>query len=209
MIGYIAAAVILGLSAGFSPGPLLALVIAQTLRYGIKEGIKVSLAPLITDVPIIAIAIFLVSRFSSMHSVLGSISLAGGLFVIYLAWETFTARQPLVAVSGRQVHSLGKGIAVNALSPHPYLFWITVGAPTVVRAYDHNPATSIAFIISFAACLVGAKILVAFVVGKSKTILTGTIYRMTMRFLGVALFIFALFLIHDGMVLFGVMTKFP
>jgi threonine/homoserine/homoserine lactone efflux protein len=36
------AGIVLGLSAGFSPGPLTAFVISQALRYGVKEGLKVS-----------------------------------------------------------------------------------------------------------------------------------------------------------------------
>jgi threonine/homoserine/homoserine lactone efflux protein len=30
--------------------------------------------------------------------------------------------------------SLTKGILANALSPHPYLFWLSVGAPTMSKA---------------------------------------------------------------------------
>lgn len=41
----------LGLSAGLSPGPLQAIVISETLLKGKKEGIKVALAPLLTDLP--------------------------------------------------------------------------------------------------------------------------------------------------------------
>ncbi len=42
---------VLGITAGISPGPLLMLVISQTIRFGHREGIKVSLTPLITDAP--------------------------------------------------------------------------------------------------------------------------------------------------------------
>ena len=49
--------VIFGLSAGFAPGPLLTLVITQTLKHNIKEGVKVALAPLLTDLPIILAAL--------------------------------------------------------------------------------------------------------------------------------------------------------
>ena len=95
MIPFLGAAAVLGLSAGFSPGPLLALVIAQTLRYGTREGIKVSIAPLVTDAPIIAISVFLISRLAKIHSVLGLISIVGGIFVIYLAWETIPRKSPI------------------------------------------------------------------------------------------------------------------
>ena len=73
--------IVLGLSAGLSPGPLLALVIAQTLKHGVGEGMKVALAPLITDLPIVLAATFLLKQLSNTQSVLGFISLIGGLFV--------------------------------------------------------------------------------------------------------------------------------
>ena len=88
MITYLSAGVVLGLSAGFSPGPLLALVISQSLRHGVKEGTKVALAPLVTDFPIILISTFLLTRLANFRPVLGVISLVGGLFVLSMAYET-------------------------------------------------------------------------------------------------------------------------
>ena len=54
-------------------------------------------------------------------------SLAGGAFILYLAWETFRAQPPAPGEVGGPSRSLSKGIVTNFLSPHPYLFWITVG----------------------------------------------------------------------------------
>lgn len=63
MIEFLSAGTLLGLAAGFAPGPLLVLVISETLRHNIKAGIKVSIAPLITDVPIILISLRNQSKF--------------------------------------------------------------------------------------------------------------------------------------------------
>jgi threonine/homoserine/homoserine lactone efflux protein len=54
--------IVLGLAAGFSPGPLTVLVISETLRHGLRAGVKVSLAPVLTDLPIIALAVLLLAR---------------------------------------------------------------------------------------------------------------------------------------------------
>lgn len=209
MIPLLGAGVILGLSAGFSPGPLLALVIAQSIRYGTREGIKVSIAPLVTDAPIIAISVFLVSCFADIHGVLGLISIAGGLFIFYLAWETLSAKHPSTDIAEGQVQSLGRGIAVNTLSPHPYLFWITVGSPMIIRAYREDPAHAILFLLSFYICLIGAKVLVSYLIGRTKRIFTGKVYRFIMVFLGLALFGFAVVLVRDGLALLKMFTKFP
>jgi threonine/homoserine/homoserine lactone efflux protein len=52
--GIVTTALVFGLSAGLSPGPLMTLVIAETLKRGIPAGIRIAVAPLITDLPIIA-----------------------------------------------------------------------------------------------------------------------------------------------------------
>jgi hypothetical protein len=56
MMTALASGAFLGLSCGLAPGPLLALVVAQTLRHGLREGCKMALTPLVTDAPIIIIA---------------------------------------------------------------------------------------------------------------------------------------------------------
>ena len=54
LMGFLASATLLGLSAGLSPGPLLTLVISETLRSSARGGIKVAL---ITTATGLAIAI--------------------------------------------------------------------------------------------------------------------------------------------------------
>lgn len=188
----------LGLSAGFSPGPLLTLVLSQTLRHGFREGAKIAATPLLTDIPIILATTFLITSVANVRLLLGLISLVGGLFVIYLAWETFRTEQVQVTIQEESPRSLLKGAMVNALSPHPYLFWITVGAPTIVRGWQIAPLAAFLFIGSFLGSLVGAKLLMAFVVGKSKELLQGRTYRLIMRFLAMLLLLFALLLIREG-----------
>lgn len=36
---------VFGLAGGFSPGPTTTVVVSQTLRFGVLEGIKVAIAP--------------------------------------------------------------------------------------------------------------------------------------------------------------------
>jgi len=205
MITSLIAGVVLGLSAGFSPGPLMTFVISQTLRHGIKEGIKVAFAPLITDVPIILIATFVLTRLATFQAVLGLISLVGGLFVLYLAYESFRTSRLDTNIQDAEPQSLSKGAIVNALNPHPYLFWLSVGAPMMIKAWAANPLTAVAFVTGFYVCLTGAKICLAVVVGKSRQLLMGRAYGYLMRALGVLLVIFALLLFREGLGLLGLL----
>jgi threonine/homoserine/homoserine lactone efflux protein len=199
----LSAGIVLGLSAGLSPGPLLALVISQTLRHGVGEGVKVALAPLITDLPIILAATFLLKQFSNTQSVLGVVSLIGGLFVAYLAYGNLRADRVDSGIQGSIPKSFAKGALVNFLSPHPYLFWLTVGSPFMVKAWIKSPIVAIGFVATFYTCLIGSKMTVALISGKSRRFIQGKIYRMIMRSLGVVLLIFAFWLIKEGIHFIG------
>jgi threonine/homoserine/homoserine lactone efflux protein len=203
MIAFLSAGIVLGLSAGFSPGPLMTLVITQTLSHGIREGFKVAAAPLVTDLPIILTATFLLTRLANYRPVLGTISLVGGLFVLLLAWESFRTVGVDTVAGDAAPQSLGKGIMVNLLSPYPYLFWLTVGAPMIVKGWTSSPLRSGAFVAGFMVCLVGAKLAIAVAAGRSRKFLGGHAYITIMRLLGLMLVVFAILLIRDGLIMLG------
>lgn len=200
---FLSAGVVLGLSAGFSPGPLLTLVIAQTLRHGTREGVKVALAPLLTDLPIILLSFLVLKTFAESEVLLGAISLAGGAFVIHLAIDNFRAVPAETAPPGQTPRSLGRGILVNFLSPHPYLFWMTVGAPLMVKASALNPLAALLFLTGFYSCLVGAKVFLAIISGRWRSHTSGRVHRRLLRFLSVLLLLFAGLLIKEGLQLLG------
>lgn len=199
MIEYLLIGVALGLSAGFAPGPLTAFVVAQSLRFGAREGIKAAAAPLVTDLPIIAVSLLLVSCAADSQRVLGGVSVLGAGFVVYLAWECW--RAPALAVGDDRVRpqSLLKAATLNALSPHPYLFWLLVGAVQVTRAWQQTPAAAIAFVGGFYTCLCGSKALIALATAAARQHLLGRPYRVLMRALGVLLLLAALVLVRDGL----------
>jgi threonine/homoserine/homoserine lactone efflux protein len=198
MISFLTAGFILGFSAGLSPGPLLALVITETLRHNLKAGLKVAVAPLITDFPIILLTVVVLEQLSRFKQVLGGISILGSFFVAYLGYQSIRTSGIAVNFQKAEEKSLRKGIIVNFLSPHPYLFWFSVGAPITVRALNLNVLAAAAFIGSFYLCLVGSKIAVAAIVSRSRSFLAGNMYIYTLRFLGFLLLIFAGLLFYNG-----------
>jgi len=202
-ISYLLSGILFGLVVGVSPGPLLALVITETIRHDAKTGVLVALAPVITDVPIVFLSIFVLSRISGSNIVLGVISLAGCLFISYLAYESITVKSIESSLERGGVDSLRKGVITNFLSPHPYLFWITVGAPSVVKASQFGLASPILFIAGFYLLLVGSKIVIALLVDKSKAIVSSRIYVYVVRVLGFALIVFAALFLREGLGLLG------
>jgi threonine/homoserine/homoserine lactone efflux protein len=191
----------LGMAAGFAPGPLLTMVISQTIGYGFKEGVKTAFTPMITDLPVIVVATFLVSGIYTLKPLLGLVSVAGGILLCYLAWQNLKRAPVYDSSSVCKPNSIVKGALINALSPHPYLFWITVGSPILLAAYAQNFANAAAFVLGFYACLIGAKIILAYFVMQTRSFFFGQPYVWLMRLLGLVLFAFAIILFKDGFVL--------
>ncbi|MDI6725184.1 MAG: LysE family translocator [Methanobacterium sp.] len=198
MIKLLIAGITLGLYAGFSPGPLLVLVISQTLKHGYREGVKVAFAPIITDLPTILITVLFLSLISSYTSILGVISITGGVYLGYLAYESFKTRGLTENVAVENPNSLIKGVTANLLNPSPYLFWITIGGPIIINTYNKSVLSPILFIISFYALLVSSKIVLAYAAGKSRDFIKGMTYIWIMRVLGVVLVIFAFYFLNQG-----------
>ncbi|MBC8017614.1 MAG: LysE family translocator [Verrucomicrobia bacterium] len=199
MMHYLSIGVILGLSAGFSPGPLLMLVVSETLHHGTRSGMRVALAPIITDLPIILVTLFVLVKLSGYHYLLGLISLVGGIFVLFMGYEAIRAQAVELHLPKEQPRSLQKGILTNFLSPHPYLFWISVGAPILTKSLSIGLEAFFAFIGSFYLSLVGSKITLAIAVGRSKVFLSSRLYLFTMRFIGILLILFAVLLLREGL----------
>jgi threonine/homoserine/homoserine lactone efflux protein len=203
MVITLTAGVVFGLSAGVSPGPLLTFLISQTLRYGTREGIKAAIVPLLTDLPIIIVTASLLAQFSRYRSLLGVLSLVGGLFVLYLAYQTFRTDKLDTDIREAKRGSFRRGAIVNFLNPHPYLFWLSVGAPIMIKAWAENPLSAVVFVTGFYLCLIGSKVFLAIVVGNSRRLITGKAYAYLMRSLGILLLIFSIFLFRDGLSLLG------
>ena len=191
-----------GLSAGLSPGPLLTLVISETLQHNKTEGTKIAFVPLITDLPVILITFFVFSRFSQFTVVLGLVSFLGGIYVAWLGYQTLRIKGLAVETQKLKPESFKKGILTNFLNPNPYLFWLTVGIPLAFKAYGISLAAVILFFLSFYTILVGSVIGIAIMVGRSKTFLKNKAYFWIMRILGIALLVFAVFFFYDGIKIF-------
>jgi len=194
---------LLGLSAGMAPGPLLTLVVSDTLAHDIRSGIRVALAPLVSDLPIVLLSLFILTKLTQFQSVLGGISLVGGGVIFYMGVKGLRTSGVVLNMGKKAPRSLGKGVMVNFLSPHPYLFWISVGAPAMGRAMAVNIGAAIFFVASFYLLLVGSKVVLAVIVGRSKSFLKGRVYVYTMKCLGGVLCGLALLLFKDGLGLLG------
>jgi threonine/homoserine/homoserine lactone efflux protein len=147
----------LGLSASATPGPFLAFLLSQTLRNGWRHTLPAALAPLISDGPIIALVMLVLTQTSDW--LLSLLRVVGGLFILYLAWGAWrafktpgiTSEIPKEATQ----QNLLKAALMNALSPGPYLFWSVLAGPIVLEGWRQSPVLGLGFVLGFYATLIG------------------------------------------------------
>jgi threonine/homoserine/homoserine lactone efflux protein len=119
----------------------------------------VALAPLLSDGPIIVLALFALSRLDA--DLLRLVRIAGGLFLLYLAWGACRSIGKAGGDGGEDPRpargwaAVLKGAALNALNPAPYLFWGTVGGPILLGAFRTHGTFGAAFLIGFYGTLLG------------------------------------------------------
>ncbi len=151
-----------GLAAASQPGPFQAYLISQAIARGWKRALPVALAPLVSDAPIIAVCLLALSRMPIWLE--RFLYLAGGLFVLRLAhgafkaWRNFEAfSQPAVETNREQ--SVLKAALTNILNPNPYIFWILVTGPILLKGWRETPLNGVGFIAGFylamTTCLAG------------------------------------------------------
>ena len=146
-----------GLSAAVIPGPLIAYVVNTTLTQGRRKALLVVLAPLIADAPIILFMTFLLGHMPD--EILKIIQFGGGLLLLAIArgarnqYRSGNEMNLAPAAASAPTHSgrrvLVTGIAMNFLSPGPYLFWASVTGPLLVRALDASALHALAFLLAF------------------------------------------------------------
>lgn len=189
-MNYLLLGLTLGFGAGISPGPLMALVVTASLRKGLDGGLQVAFAPLITDLPIILLTLFVLDRMPDWT--LRALATAGGLVVIYIGVEILrSARTATLAGETPEVDQvnseLWRGVLVNALNPNPYIFWMTVGGPTLLAGWRESNIYPLAFLVSFYSLLVGSKIVIAWIIDNRAEALPLAWYRRALVVCGVVM----------------------
>lgn len=175
----------LGFAVGVAPGPLMALVAAESARGGWRRGVAAAMAPPVTDAAILPLAVLLLHRLPD--AALRGLSLAGGIFVAYLAWETLRATgRPLPAAeaggpTGGVAAGFRRGLATNLLNPHPWLFWFTVGAPLFLAALRSGVGAAALLLVGFFVPLVGSKVLLAVLVDRGVRVLGSRFHAWVLR----------------------------
>lgn len=151
MFSYLIFGVTYAFAAAVQPGPLQTYIISQTLKNGWRSTLPAAFAPLISDIPILGLVLFLLNTMPDSFILL--LRIGGGLFLVFLAikafksWQEFDVDKTVSTESGQQ--TLFNAILVNLLNPNPYLGWSLIMGPLFLKGWRLSQINGIVLVASF------------------------------------------------------------
>ena len=156
----------LGFGAAAQPGPFQAYLLAQSLRNGAGRTLAVAFVPLVSDPPVIAVVLAVLSQVPA--GFLRALQIGGGAFVVWLGIAAFRAAR---AEGAREERGPPRGFAraalLNLTNPNAWIFWSLVGGPILAAAWRAAPARGLAFLAGFYLFLVGGNVLLILLAGQA------------------------------------------
>lgn len=120
----------LGLGAAVPLGPINILIMNEAIR-DYKRALAIGFGAMSADITYLLLIFYGLIQYLQNEVILKLISLLGGMFLLYLAYLTFQARdkkiEPLEYSQNRSLSSRYlKGYLLTLLNPYTILFWLSV-----------------------------------------------------------------------------------
>ncbi len=129
------AGILIGLSLAVPPGPVNAIIAAESARKSCIEGIKVGLGAMTADATFLVITLIGVAVLLTGQTVKIVVSLAGGILLAYMAIKILKGYNRPIRESGKEDvrnHYL-TGVIVGITNPASILWWATAGAALIAN----------------------------------------------------------------------------
>ncbi len=204
-LGFLIQGAVLGVSAATMPGMFQTMLISETLIGGYKRSFPIAFVPLLSDFPIILLTLIVLKQLPPVFTRL--MSMAGGGYVIYLAWGLI--RQWKSGVSSeygecdnsvRPWVLMRRVVLMNFLNPNPYLFWGLVGGPILLTALKQSVLYAVFFIFGMYSVFISILIILIVIFHFARRLGSGIVKYMLLTSI-IVLFMLGCALIFKGAVL--------
>jgi threonine/homoserine/homoserine lactone efflux protein len=188
-----------GFAAAVQPGPFQTYLISQTLSKGWKQNLPAALAPLLSDGPIIALCLLVLSQVPAWLQ--RFLYIAGGLFILYLAfgayssWKNFDLN--ISSTESGTHQSVLQAALINMLNPNPYIYWTLVTGPILLTGWRETPANGVGFLAGFYISILLSLSAIIIVFGTASQ-LGPKVNRALLGISAIALFCFSLYQLWRG-----------
>ena len=197
MIPFLLLGATFAFSAAVQPGPFQAYLVSTTMANGWRRTLPAAFAPLLSDIPIVALVLLVLARIPPMW--LDVLRVAGGLFLLYLAARACRAFRhyrheiasteacatrftvapacvpadsvaPASVPASHRRRTLLEAVTVNLLNPNPYISWSTVLGPLAVQAWREAPSHAAALVCAFYVTMVAATIVLVLLLAGARSL---------------------------------------
>jgi|TARA_B100001540_G_scaffold125946_1_gene112383 threonine/homoserine/homoserine lactone efflux protein len=194
ILGLAIAGATLGLVEGIKPGPLLTMVIRETLSGGLRAGLWTAAAPIFTDGPLVIFSLFAAAWVATNPSALLAITLAGAIFLAQMGYECFGLEPPNMNEDAPPpTGSFLRGVITNLLNPNVYIFWFLIGGPLMASAADEEILAPIAYAITFLVTIMLTKAAIAYAIHRASGNISATVYRRLLSICGLVMMGFSIY----------------
>jgi threonine/homoserine/homoserine lactone efflux protein len=183
--------IIIGIIGGLSPGPINALMLGETLKRGFKQGGKVPLALLISNLTFAPLIMLIIHWGSSLEFLIPTLTVTGALILIYMGIQEWKNSGQLETTTSSSTFK--KALTLEFLNPHPYIFWFTILGPPIVLTFQQGNITlGVAMWMAFLITIVAVKLSLALVAHKIREKMTPKKIQIILKILAILLILFGL-----------------
>jgi len=196
-------AFLVSFSGALMPGPVMTVTIAQAIHRGHLAGPMVSLGHGIVEGVLVVLLAFGLGQIFQLPLVAGLVGLLGGLLLSYMGIGMIRSPAPagLSASDGPQApaaNPLLAGMLASVANPYWILWWATIGADFLRRAYPHGVIVLAAFFLVHFSVDLGWNSAVGSTVAAGRKLLSPRVYKAILGVCGIFLLGLAAYFIASG-----------
>lgn len=197
---------IVGFSGAMMPGPVTTLIVTETAKRGFIAGPLITIGHVLLELGMV-VALFLgLGDALKVNLVSGTIGLLGGLFLLWMGWNTARSAwsgQVTLKLSqntrGRQRgNPIVAGVLTSVSNPYWILWWATAGAASLVAFRAFGFAGMVAFYFGHTLADWVWNNFVAFLVATGRRSMSDRIYRAILIACGAFLLLLSVYFILSG-----------
>jgi threonine/homoserine/homoserine lactone efflux protein len=191
--GYsLVAGILIGLSLAVPPGPMNAIIAAESVRKSYVNGIKLGMGAMTADAIFLAVTLVGVTVLFTGDNVKLIVSVAGAIILAYIAITTIKSyNKPLAEGEKENMKSpYLTGLAIGITNPSQILWWITAGAALIA---NFNALGIVGFFIGIIVWVIAFSVSLHFAKKKARWL-----YPAVTLVSGVVLLGFSLLLIYNA-----------
>ena len=193
VVSIFATSFMVALSGAMMPGPLLVMAIARAAEDGFWTAPLLMLGHAVAELATVILLVKGAGKYLKQPRVFGTIAVLGAVFLLYMAYGTFTYGGGGPALTGEGTSAGTRlpdpvsGMVLSLTNPYWTMWWVTIGTTYLALAQKHGTAGIAAFYSGHILADIGWYCVVALLVTAGVQFLTGEIYRWVLMALSFAL----------------------